>query len=89
MRANKSSSSEEFERGWRAGQETERALIDQKLHKGFECLTAASFAIELAKKPDDQQIELVSRAITQLSKIPPRFPEKIQWVEPKLVCEMA
>jgi hypothetical protein len=51
-----------FECGWRAGKEAERALIAQKLHKGFECLTAASFAIELAKKPDDQQTELVSRA---------------------------
>lgn len=62
MRAFKSSSSKEFELGSRAGQEAERALIARKLHKGFECLTAASFAIELAKKPDDQQTELVSRA---------------------------
>jgi hypothetical protein len=58
----RSSESAEFERGRRAGAQRQRALMAQKLHQGFECLTAASFAIELAKESSEQQIELVSRA---------------------------
>jgi hypothetical protein len=58
----RSSESAEFERGHLAGKAEERALIARKLHKGFECLTAASFAVELAKEPGEQQSELVSRA---------------------------
>ena len=50
MRFNsRSSESAEFERGRRAGKEEERALLARKLHAGFECLTAAAFAVELAK----------------------------------------
>jgi hypothetical protein len=58
----RSSESAEFERGRPAGAETERALMAQKFHQGFECLTAASFAIEMAKESSEQQLELVSRA---------------------------
>jgi hypothetical protein len=58
----KLSESEVFERGRRAGREEERALMARKLHKGFEALTAGSFAIELAKEPGERQTELVSRA---------------------------
>lgn len=48
---------------WRlAEKEQERELIARKLHAGFECLTAASFAVELAKEAGEQQSELVSRA---------------------------
>ena len=32
------------------------------MHQGFECLTAASFAVELAKEQSERQGELVSRA---------------------------
>jgi hypothetical protein len=63
MRLNsKLSESAEFERGRRAGAEREHALMVQKFHQGFECLTAASFAIEMAKESSEQQLELVSRA---------------------------
>ncbi len=63
MRFNsRASESAEFERGRRAGQEAERALIARRIHAGFECLTAASFAVELAKEQGAQQAELVSRA---------------------------
>ena len=63
MRFNsRASESAEFERGRRSGQEAECALIARRLHAGFECLTAASFAIELAKEQGAQQAELVSRA---------------------------
>jgi hypothetical protein len=58
----RSSESAEFERGRCAGAEKERALMAQKLHQGFECLTAAAFAVELAKESSEQQLELVSRA---------------------------
>jgi hypothetical protein len=58
----KPSASEEFERGRRAGEDAEGALIARKLHKSFECLTAASFAIELAKESEEQRTELISRA---------------------------
>jgi hypothetical protein len=63
MRLNSSSpESTEFERGRRAGAERQRALTAQRLHQGFECLTAAAFAVELAKESSEQQLELVSRA---------------------------
>jgi len=52
----------EFERGRRTGREEERALIPQRLHKGFECISAAAFAIELAKELDTEQSEFISRA---------------------------
>jgi signal transduction histidine kinase len=58
----RSSESAEFERGRLAGKEQERALIARRLHKGFECLTAASFAVELAKEPGERQCEFVSKA---------------------------
>jgi hypothetical protein len=51
-----------FERWRLAEKEQERELIARKLHAGFECLTAASFAVELAKEAGEQQSELVSRA---------------------------
>jgi len=60
--ASKSSASDEFERGRRIGRDEERVLIARKLHQGFECLTAASFAVELAKEQSERQYELVSRA---------------------------
>jgi hypothetical protein len=56
------SESAEFERGRCAGAERERALMAQRLHQGFECLTAAAFAVELAKESSEQQLELLSRA---------------------------
>jgi hypothetical protein len=63
MRLNsKLSESAEFERGRCAGAEKERALIAQRLHQGFECLSAAAFAVELAKAPGADQSELISRA---------------------------
>jgi hypothetical protein len=63
MRLNSSSpESTEFERGRRAGAERQRALTAQRLHQGFECLTAAAFAVELAKESSEQQLELISRA---------------------------
>jgi hypothetical protein len=52
----------EFERGQRTGAEKERALMAQKLHQGFECVTAAAFAVELAKQPTADKFELFSRA---------------------------
>jgi signal transduction histidine kinase len=58
----RSSESAEFERGRCVGAERERALIAQKLHQGFECLTAATFAVQLAKESSEQRLELVSRA---------------------------
>jgi len=51
-----------FERGRRAGQKLERGLMALKLHQVCECLTAAAFAVELAKESDDRQTELLSRA---------------------------
>jgi len=57
----RSSESAEFERGRSVGAKRERALMAQKLHKGFECLTAATFSIELAKEPNADQSELISR----------------------------
>jgi hypothetical protein len=60
--APKSSESAEFKRGLRVGEEAERALVAQKLHQAFECLTAASFAIDLAKEPQAETSELVLRA---------------------------
>jgi hypothetical protein len=63
MRLNsKLSESPEFERGRCAGAKRERALISQRLHQGFECLSAAAFAVELAKAPGADQCELISRA---------------------------
>jgi hypothetical protein len=59
--ASKSFASDEFERGRRIGRDKERALIARKLHQGFECLTAASFAVELAKEQSEQQCELVQK----------------------------
>jgi hypothetical protein len=56
------SESAEFERGRCAGAEKERALMAQKLHQSFECLTAAAFTVELAKESGDRQLELVSKA---------------------------
>jgi len=58
----RSSESADFELGSRVGAEKERALMAKKLHKGFECLTAASFAVELAKASSEDQSELISRA---------------------------
>ena len=58
----RSSESAEFERGCCAGAERQRALMAQRLHLGFECLTAAAFAVELAKESSEQQLELLSRA---------------------------
>jgi signal transduction histidine kinase len=63
----KPSLSKEFEPGRMDGQETERTLMARKLHQICECLTAASFAIELAKKPGEQQTELLSRASNLLA----------------------
>jgi hypothetical protein len=60
--ASKSFASDEFERGRRIGRDEERVLIARKLHQGFECLTAASFAVELAKEQSERQGELVSKA---------------------------
>ena len=56
------SESAEFERGRCAGAERQRALMVQSLHQSFECLTAAAFAVELAKESSEQPLESVSRA---------------------------
>ena len=45
----------------------ERALTARKLHQISECLTAASFAIELLRTSDPEQTELVSRASSLLT----------------------
>jgi hypothetical protein len=63
----RSSESAEFERGRRAGAQRQRALMAQKLHQGFECLTAAAFAVELAKKPNEQRFELGRVLIKRLA----------------------
>jgi hypothetical protein len=54
------SESAEFERGRCAGAEKERALMAQRLHQSFECLTAAAFTVELARESGDRQLDFVS-----------------------------
>jgi len=61
-RGSKQSEIDLFESGQQAGQEQERELMHSKLHQVFECLTAASFAVELGKKSDDRQTEWLSTA---------------------------
>jgi hypothetical protein len=59
--ASKSSVAEDFGLDGGTVQE-ERALIARNVHQVRECLTAASFAIELVRISDPEQTELVSRA---------------------------
>jgi hypothetical protein len=44
------------------GREEERTPLAQSLHQARECLTTASFAIELVKTSDPEQTELLLRA---------------------------
>lgn len=60
--SSKLSESAEFERGRAVGREEGRALLVQRLRKSIEALTAASFAVELAKSSNPEQAELIPRA---------------------------
>jgi hypothetical protein len=76
MGARQSSSTSELEHGRRIGQEEERALMARKLYRGFECLTAASFAVDLAKEQSELQGELVLKASKLLDEAVPMRREK-------------
>jgi hypothetical protein len=63
MRLDPKPSASEQDWGGCVAEEPANVLLDRKkLHVIFECLTAASFALELAKESEEQRIELISRA---------------------------